>query len=147
MIDNFIAKSMVGMSIVGSMTMEQLPSFLTGSYDFDIKCGLFYRQFLRAPETVEELDTPVILEQLDGLKSYFRRMVQQMIDYAVKENKQEQKRDAQARMQALNKPHAMGTTAEIAAKYGLSKSEIRRRKAEGTLELLAQMEDVIQNVK
>jgi hypothetical protein len=30
----------------------------------------------------------------------------------------------------------MGTVAEIAAKYGISKSEVRRRKADGTLHQL-----------
>lgn len=38
-------------------------------------------------------------------------------------------------------PHEMGTVAEIAERFGISKSEVRRRKAAGTLhELLSQQE-------
>jgi len=36
--------------------------------------------------------------------------------------------------QQRNQPHAAGTVAEIAAKLGVSKSEVRRMKREGTLD-------------
>jgi hypothetical protein len=39
--------------------------------------------------------------------------------------------DLRAMMYHANKPHEEGTTAELSEKYGLSKSEVRRRKREG----------------
>lgn len=41
---------------------------------------------------------------------------------------------AQRRMVEINQPHAAGTTAELAEKLGVSKSEVRRMRAAGTLD-------------
>jgi DNA invertase Pin-like site-specific DNA recombinase len=47
-----------------------------------------------------------------------------------------------ATLRKTNQPHEMGTVSEIAIKYGISKSEVRRMKANGTLESLALLGEV-----
>jgi len=48
----------------------------------------------------------------------------------------ELKKKAKEAMDKQHKPSEFGTVAELMAKLGLSKSEVRRRKADGTIEQL-----------
>jgi hypothetical protein len=64
------------------------------------------------------------------------------VEVVVEEAEEEHKSQVQQINERRNSVHAAGTVAEIAAKYGLSKSEVRKMKREGTLDAaLAQSEN------
>lgn len=68
--------------------------------------------------------------------------MKKVVETLVEEIEEEKLTTVQKLQKQRNQPHAAGTVAEIAAKYGLSKSEVRRMKREGTLDAaLAQKED------
>lgn len=52
------------------------------------------------------------------------------------------KRDIEKRLKELSAPHPLGTVAEICEKYSISKSVVRKMKADGTLEAFCLAEDV-----
>jgi hypothetical protein len=74
--------------------------------------------------------------RLENIKANFKHQLQILMDYAFKEDHQERKAAKAVVLEELKanqQPHELGTVAEISAKYGISKSEVRRRKADGTL--------------
>lgn len=129
---------LVGMSIIGQSfsDIQAMTSVITGVHDEKIKLALHYKFFGALPVKTDDLDHQQIVSALEKLKNMHRHTIQGIFKQAEAEDKQATEAERAARMKALNTPHAMGTTAEIAAKFGLSKAEIRRRKADGTLDQL-----------
>ena len=127
---NFITSAMSGMLLLESLTMKQAPFLLTGQFDEDLKAVFYFQIFRKIPEDAAELNDQQVLFLVDNLKDRVRKTIQQMIDSAFQT-------DVLAAPSMLHKTSALGTTAEIATKYNISKSEVRRRRANGTLDSLA----------
>jgi DNA invertase Pin-like site-specific DNA recombinase len=97
----------------------------------------------QSPATEADLETPEVLAGLERIKNHFRGVVQEIFrtaDEADRQADQARHQEMLNQMRKNQQPHEMGTVAEIAAKYGISKSEVRRRKADGTLEALKLMD-------
>lgn len=138
---------MFGLSIVGKCTNLEDPGIaalvMGGSYDEDLLC-MFYglqRNCVPGENSAEYTNDPDAKQGLQNLKDYILGLVQEVFRRAQLEDQEMQAlKLQQVRHEVLqsSKPHEMGTVNEIAQKYGISKSEVRRRKADGTLHELAQ---------
>lgn len=76
-------------------------------------------------------------EALDFLKLYFRRQMRLIMNEVEKEVEKELTAEEEKRAESFYHIHDQsehGTTAEIAQKLGVSKKQVRKMKAEGTLE-------------
>lgn len=113
--------------------MNNVAFLLSGQYDLEIKCALFYSRFKTNAVSEDEVNEPEILDALERFKSVYRQKVQSIFDEADKQDKE----NLLIKLRSSNTPHEMGTVSEIAAKYKISKSEVRRRKEAGTLHELA----------
>ena len=139
---SYVEQSMIGLSILG-IALEGTPSaasqiafILMGRHDYELKCGFHFQHFREAPTSDADLEKPEVLLLLERTKNYFRDYVQNIFNEAARQDQLEQankRKELLKQLRNSNKPHEMGTVAEIAAKYGISKSEVRRRKADGTL--------------
>ena len=142
---------LTGMSIIGSIMSSTNVSagfhavkLLAGEYDRSIKAIGLYQMTGKIFEKDEELETPEILEYLERAKQMIRIMIQGMFQQEAKDFKQQQKHQLETlkiKLLESNKPHSQGTVAELATKLGVSKSEVRRMKADGSLtEILNKLE-------
>lgn len=139
-----LARGFNGMCLIGSFVSEPeknisaMPFLLAGDMDDQIYRGFYLSEYGTKPYQPND---PKINNHVERLKSLVRGFIQGVFDAVERQGQL----DRMAKMDNIlkelaqsSKPHVMGTVAEIAAKYGISKSEVRRRKAEGTLdELLA----------
>jgi len=128
----FSKKAMIGLAAIGSSSMENVAFILVGRYDLELKCAFYVSYMKKNAEKIEDIEIPEVLESLECLKNLYRRDIKAIFDQAAELDKV----DLIARLKESNKPHEMGTVSEVAAKYGISKSEVRRRKLDGTLSLL-----------
>ncbi|BCG50190.1 hypothetical protein [Ralstonia phage RP13] len=144
MIENVSSKVLTGMGIIGDVvapkelndtTIQKMSMVLVGTYDEYLKCAAYYVQNKKNPETQEDLNHGMVEFVVNRVKNQIRSFFQAIFDQGAKED-QKKRDEILAKMKESNKPHAMGTVAEIAEKYGISKSEVRRMKAAGTLESL-----------
>jgi len=132
--ENFFAEVLRGMSLIADNRIDTVTLIVTGHYDLPLKCAL-YQVGLKtgvAPASVADLDIPQVLAGLERIKNHYRELIRRIFDEA-------EQLDREAllnNMRKTNQPHEMGTVGEIAIKYGISKSEVRRMKANGTLESL-----------
>jgi hypothetical protein len=132
----------IGMSLIGcaasylSEDIKQWPFILMGNHDRVIKIALYYHVHQVLPTKDEDLEHEKVLLSLENLKA----MVRLAINKALQE--EERRLIAQKKMdhenivreiQSHSAPSSFGTVSEISAKYHISKSEVRRMKAEGTL--------------
>ena len=135
------ADVMNGLSIFGAAMQlnppEIFPGFLSGKYDDEVSVALFFQQQGRLPETEADIRQPDVQEHLARCKAALRWKIAQIFQQAEQEaaaEKQAQLEKVRTELAARNKPSSAGSVAEISEKFGLSKSEIRRRRADGTLE-------------
>lgn len=147
MIENF-TKAMTGMYVLGlalgptsasEKCANAMAMILVGQYDFELKCAFYFQQLRKSAETEAELEQPEVLRVLEQVKRDIRAVVQAIINAAAREDElqaNQKKAAVVAKIADAEKPHELGTVAEIAAKYGISKSEVRRMKAAGTLHTL-----------
>lgn len=142
---DYNAAAFFGLGIVGTALHPELPGYgttiaaiLTGQHDRALHCASHITLKKPTPSSFEEVENdPAVIGHVENIKNYLRRLVQGIFDAAMSEERH--RMDAQrnallAKLKTTNKPHVLGTVAEIAEKYGLSKSEVRRLKAQGTLE-------------
>lgn len=147
---SFMRKTMMGMFLIGetinglrsskpeeiSRAAETMAFILGGHFDQELNCVSFYQVHGRDPRSQEELDTVEVLQRVERIKDYFRSVIRNIFEQADAQEEQLKRLEfesLQAELRTSNKPHELGTVAEIAEKYGISKSEVRRRKADGTL--------------
>ena len=139
--ENFLTKAFVGLAIIGDSigftesSMRAKASIVMNQSDLELKCALYWQTKKTAAETLEDLETPEVLQMLNRLKAMCRSDIHALFEAADKEVKA----DLVAKLKETNKPHEMGTVSEIATKHGISKSEVRRRKADGTLHELKEL--------
>lgn len=138
-----LAESMIGLSMAGGLLFETekfievLPFVLAGDFDEKLYNGL---HLSLARDEEFRSDNARVLLALENLKKHIRSFVQKIFELAAEEDRRDSRNEQLKRIEDLrqslresNRPHEMGTVAEIAQRYGISKSEVRRRKAEGTL--------------
>lgn len=140
--ENFLTKVMVGLAMVGESmngftesSMRAKVSVVTDQSDLELKCVFYWQTKKIEAETLEDLETPEVLQMLNRLKAMCRSDIKAIYEAADRQDKA----DLVAKLKETNKPHEMGTVSEIATKYGISKSEVRRRKADGTLHELKEL--------
>jgi hypothetical protein len=136
--ENFTKKAMVGLSILGGHEIDKIPFILAGDLDLERMSALFMAKYQGLkPSNEQALNTPEVLEHLGLIKDQLREGVQRIFDLAAEEDRKE----VLAELRESNKPSELGTVAEIAAKYGISKSEVRRLKAANLLHTLVKNPD------
>jgi hypothetical protein len=137
-------KAMTFMAMFGDM--KNWAHIFLGHLDFEWACHAHFEVFGNFPSNTKHLRDPKVKQHMDMMKRNMRNYLQGLVDNIAEPISKphtpnyrpaytppmsatleaEQFRD-------MSKPSEFGTIAEICAKYGISKSEARRRKAEGTL--------------
>jgi DNA-directed RNA polymerase specialized sigma subunit len=141
--ENGLRKIFTGLSIVDGALMKNDPNtmaaVLLGRWDHELSCALFHTLNGREANSEQELLNKDVVAALSNLKDRVRYIIQGIFELAAKEDARKSEVEMQELRKSLaqtNQPHELGTVAEIAQRYGISKSEVRRRKAEGTLQEL-----------
>lgn len=152
-----ISKVMVGVSIIGQATNDPIviTQILTGQFELEIKYAFYYMEKKELPtsETLEDVNIPEVLTAYNKLLDLIRNELTHALRIVeIKNNMSERKqkhidevnrkRDIEKRLRELSAPHPLGTVAKICQKYNLSKSVVRKMKADGTLEAFCLAEDV-----
>ncbi len=133
---NYAHKSLEGNLILHDLfrpsttTGRTIGEVLTGKHDDAIRCAAFLARHQRVATSDAELALPEVAEGLDQIKSACRQAFQDSIDEA---DRILRERERQAFQTARHAPSETGTTAEIAARLGISKAEVRKRRAAGVL--------------
>ncbi len=152
-----MTRVMTGMSLVGRVFNDPIVAtqVLTGQLELEIKYSFYYMEKKELPfsEVLEDINTPEVSTRYNKLLDLIRselshalRMVE--IKNNMLERKQKhidevnRKRDIEKRLKELSAPHPLGTVKEICEKYNISKSLVRKMKADGTLEDFCLAEDV-----
>src|SRR5690606_10545041 len=122
-----------------------MADILIGHYDFELSCMSWFLDVrLPFPSDKKEIfQHPETKKKLETVKDYLRKQVQSAVNSMEKEDRATQQREREKLRQNVrnsNKPHDMGTVSELAAKFGKSKSEIRRLKAAGQLHTLRELQ-------
>jgi hypothetical protein len=138
--ENFFTEVLRGMSLIADTNIDTVSLIVVGHYDLPLKCALYQvgMKTGKAPDTVADLETPQVLFGLERIKDHYRVLIRKIFEQA----EQQDHEALLATLRKTNQPHEMGTVSEIAIKYGISKSEVRRMKANGTLESLALLGEV-----
>ena len=142
-VKDFMILATTGMGVIGN-AMERdgdaVAVILTGAADLDIRCASLLQKKTDFPEQVmvKDLLTEEVSSHIENIKNCFRRMIQNAINKVAKEDAHRQAAEAEAIRakwkKELHSPSEHGTVAEICAKYGVSKSEVRKHKSAGTLD-------------
>jgi hypothetical protein len=132
MIENFHTKVDIGSLLISTTDPRDIGVILIGSRDLELKCALYYFSENKVASEESELDTPQVIKVFDRIKADLRSYLKDMFATVAKKETDL----LLAKLKETNKPHEMGTIAEICLKYKISKSEARRMKAAGTLETL-----------
>lgn len=141
--DSPISNVMLGMNILGSCAViddkqsAEIATFvLTGKFDKELLHLAYWRENAKAAENDELLKDPKYHAILERIKSFIRYQIQGIFDAADRHDREQQREmftQMVADMKDSSKPHPMGTVAQLATRFGVSKSEIRRRRTDGTL--------------
>jgi hypothetical protein len=110
---------------------------LLGNHDRDLKHFLYWRDSKKLPEKESDVETTEVLAKLANIKSYIRHQVQALFDEAEADLVRERKRNFDQLISDIkdsSKPHPLGTVAQLATRFNLSKSEVRRMRTAGTLD-------------
>lgn len=109
-----------------SSTLDAISDVLLDRHDEAIKCAMFFARHKRFPAVPADLDQPELGADLKEIKTACREAVQAAIDEAEKAGSAKKREAFEA---ARHAPGEAGTTAEVAARLGISKAEARRRRA------------------
>lgn len=146
---NISVKIGVGLSVMANCLdfhkPELIGPILTGQFDDEILAAVYFCHHKVQPQNSEHRTCEVARSDLVKIKDHIRATVVDLLSYhnelleqmpRMSRKPAEVPAEVKRDLQKSHAPHAQGTVAEIAAKFGLSKSEVRRRKAEGTLDEL-----------
>lgn len=126
-----IESPLFGFFLLGDQA--SFPLILSGEFDITIKASLYYKEFNKKPESLEELNSNTLIsDYLEKLKNVIREKIKLSV-YQHTQKEKNRKSGGAIKMQELNKTSEFGTIAEIAEKYNLTKSKVRRMKKDGTL--------------
>lgn len=155
-----ISKVMGGLALLGRCMNdpEIMAAVLTNQLELEIKYAFYYmeRKELPPSETLEDVNVPEVITAYERLVTMIRNKVQHIFRMAeIEENRNQRiqghideanrKKEIDERLKAQSAPHPLGTTAEISEKYGLSKTAVRKMKADGTLEVYCAAKDALNN--
>lgn len=136
--DYMVGASLISKALEGHV--ETMSLVLTGHFDDTIKNTFAYMAMLKAPTEEKKasitLESEEVVAPLERMKDMIRnafQMVFAQADAAEKDQRKKKHEQLLAELKNSNKPHPMGTVSELAARFGVSKSEIRRRKTDNTL--------------
>lgn len=131
----------IGLNIIADCIDLRKPDIvafvLTGHYDDILLETFYFTSSRKISKNGEHNQDETAKSCLNNLKDRIRNTIEFVFREA---DLLDQQKRALAHQQLVhelaqsNKPHDLGTVAEIAARYNISKSEVRRRKADGTLE-------------
>jgi hypothetical protein len=144
------SKVMVGLAALGTAFDHKAPEFaktigqiLGGMFKEEIKAACFHSSTGMYPAVQSDLEGERVTQEYERILRLLRGFVEQAVSQAVSSiHLRQVEREALAfqalrnQLAASSKPHPQGTVNEIAAKFGISKSEVRRRKQDGTLDAL-----------
>ena len=130
----------VGFGIFGDTINLSNPQIsvmvLTGKFDDELLQSFYWAAHNKIPVGDEYKTDTRVIEFLNRTKERIREDINTVFRIAEEQDNIEKSMKLNVLRKELresNKPHEMGTVSEIAQKYGISKSEVRRRKADGTL--------------
>jgi len=131
----------LGLAIFGDSVNLRDPTtaalMLTGRYDDTLLKTFFWVSHKREPINEEYRTNAECMRMLEAAKDRIRSDIQYVFRMAEAEERESKGRAFEAlrgQLRTSNRPHDLGTVAEIAAKYNISKSEVRRRKAAGAVQ-------------
>ena len=139
---SYASKVLTGLAAISATEIETITLVTCGHFDEQIKFALVNARRGASSfdePTAEELNDQMVLLGLERIKNHHRAVIQEIFRMAERHHEQVAEAERQKlldQMRANQKPHEMGTVAEIATKYNISKSEVRRMKQAGTLETL-----------
>ena len=151
-VENFYCKVLMATSMLANRA-DNAPMILMGMCDDELRCFSWLRIHKDAPPSREALEgDQEVSEQVELIKSNIRNMIQAAINGAAGEEKKktfaeisrkaaEEKKLREERMKKLHSQPIQGTVSEISEKYGISKSEVRRLRAQGGLEAFIVVRD------
>lgn len=131
---------------ISAGSAETLSLLLCGRLDYPLRCALFTANFQRSPEVVRDLmgaDITLALEMMkddirSGLMEHINKRNAQGERRSRKSAQQLQLEKAATQFRAMSKPAPEGTVAELAERYGVSKTHVRLLKRENRLHELTQ---------
>ncbi len=118
-----------GMLLISTSDFNHLPFILDGTHEVPIKSAFYFIATGRMPMIKSDLEEEKVCQTYDAFLNTLRSVIERIFTAAAAE----QRREILAELRTHNLPHPEGTVAELAVKYDVSKSEIRRQKAAGTL--------------
>lgn len=113
-----------------------IPFVLAGDFDNELLQTFYYTAHHKVAAGDEYKTDERSLYALRNLKDIIRHQLDTFFRQLEQEEKDARRMDVDRIRNELrnsSRQHEMGTVDEIAKKYGISKSEVRRRKAAGTL--------------
>lgn len=131
-------KVLNGYMIIGNLTTAPngilIGQLIAGAFDEDIKCAIHFHETGEYPTVDTDLSgKPEAF--LESIKEGFREMVAESIKAEEERlEKAHKASEAASNFAAMHESHTLGTVAEIAEKYGISKKKVRKLKKEGRLE-------------
>lgn len=140
---NEVSKTLVGLNILGTFTVENATNIFLGIHDEYLKYAVYFTIYRNHATSETNLDTPEVQDGLNRIKTFFKNSLVSAMNKEIELMEKEANRKRLEEFRKMNQPHALGTVAEIATKYNISKGEVRRMKAEGTLESYVQMKTIM----
>jgi hypothetical protein len=131
---SYLTETMVGLSIIGSNDIQAVTFLVMGQYDSQLKHAIFHALNKKFATSEEDLNMPNVIDAVERIKRLKRFEIADILREAERLDKDEAKLYQERRMKELNSPSKHGTVSEICERYKLSKGEVRKMRAEGTLD-------------
>lgn len=146
--DTFSTKVFFGLDLLGrvfdkdpQVAGHAMSSVLMGQFATELRTVSYWQLKGQIPTSTDDLQQPEVEDHYQRMVGVVRGLVQGVFEEAARQDEIKRMnalQELKAKILQSNKPHEMGTVAELAAKYGKSKSEIRRLKAAGLLHTLTE---------
>lgn len=140
-----VLEGMAHFMAVSEGSAEILSLLLCGRLDYTLRCALFTLNCQRNPEVARDLMDSDITLALELLKEDIRSGLMAHINRNAEGERRSRKSAQQLQFEktatqfrAMNQPAPEGTVAEMAERYGLSKTQVRLLKRENRLHELTQ---------
>lgn len=137
-----VSNTMLGLALVNKIVGDDggiteaakiWPRVLSDELEQLMRLALYMSEFKRVALTVEDLQNEKTSVAYQRLKSWIRDQICTILDQAEAQDQAAKRQQVLTELAKTNQPSEHGTVAEIAQRLGISKSEVRRRKANGTL--------------
>ena len=136
-----IERVLNGFAIIGAALTDRavLAQILSNKHEYLIKYSMYYQitQSLPADEELTTISTKEVNHNYNRFLLYLRMHVNNVVkELNILEcnDKKAAAREHSEKLKQQSAVHALGTVAEICAKYNLSKGQVRKMKTDGTLD-------------